>query len=79
LKIDPDMPDSDITAEYMIDNVFVVGSLDEVADKLRQIYHDVGGYGVVVIIRHEWEPRDRWLDSMTLLAEEVMPKLADLD
>ena len=30
-------------------------------------------------IRYEWQPGDRWLNSMTLLAKEVMPKLADLD
>ena len=27
---------------------------------------------------HEWQPRERWVRSMTLLAEEVMPRLSDL-
>ena len=27
---------------------------------------------------HEWQPRDKWTRSMTLLKEEVLPKLADL-
>jgi alkanesulfonate monooxygenase SsuD/methylene tetrahydromethanopterin reductase-like flavin-dependent oxidoreductase (luciferase family) len=79
LKVDPDMPDSDIDAEYLMDNVWIVGSPDEVADQLRRLHHDVGGFGMLTAIGHEWEPRGKWLNSMTLLAEEVMPKLSDLD
>ena len=77
-KIDPDMPDSDVTPEYLVDNVWIVGSPDEVTDKLCRLYNDVGGFGVLLAMGHEWQPRDRWLNSMTLLAKEVMPRLADL-
>jgi hypothetical protein len=28
---------------------------------------------------HEWQPKDAWVRSMTLLADEVMPSLSDLD
>jgi len=78
MKIDPDMPDSDVTAEYLIDNIWIVGSPDDVADKLRRLYQEVGGFGVLLAMGHEWQPRERWLNSMTLLIKEVMPKLADL-
>ena len=78
LKTDPEMPDSEVTAEYMVDNIWIVGSPDEVARKLRSLYRDVGGFGVLLVMGHEWEPRDKWVRSMTLLAEEVMPKVADL-
>lgn len=77
-KTDPDMPDSDVTVEYLVDNAFIVGSPDDVADKLRRLYHDVGGFGVLLVMGHEWQPRDKWESSMTRLAKEVMPKLADL-
>ena len=77
-KIDPDMPDSDVTPEYLVDNVWIVGSPDQVTDKLCRLYNDVGGFGVLLPMGHEWQPRDRWLNSMTLLAKEVMPRLADL-
>ena len=79
VKADPDMPDSDINPEYFVDNVWVVGSPDDVAEKLRQLYNDVGGFGTLLAIGHEWEPREKWVNSMTLLANEVMPKLADLN
>lgn len=78
MKSDPDMPDSDVTPEYLADNIWLVGSPDEVARKLRNLYEGVGGFGVLLAMGHEWQPRDRWEDSMTLLANEVMPQLSDL-
>ncbi len=78
MKVDVNMPDSDVTPEYLVDNVFIVGSPDDAAEKLRGLYEELGGFGVLLAMGHEWEPRDRWLRSMTLLKEEVMPKLAEL-
>jgi alkanesulfonate monooxygenase SsuD/methylene tetrahydromethanopterin reductase-like flavin-dependent oxidoreductase (luciferase family) len=78
-KEDLEMPDSDVTPEYLVDNIWLVGSPDDVAEKLRRLYHDVGGFGVLLAMGHEWQPKARWVHSMTLLAKEVMPKLADLN
>ena len=69
---------SDVTAEYLMDALWIVGSPDDVADQLRQLYNDVGGFGVLLAMGHEWEPKEKWVNSMTLLKQEVMPKLADL-
>ncbi len=77
-KTDPDMPDSEVDAEYLLDNVWIVGSPEDVADQLRQLYQDVGGFGVLLAMGHEWQPRDRWVNSMSLLAKEVIPSLSDL-
>ena len=79
MKVDPDMPDADVTLEYLVDNIFIVGSVDDVADKLRRLYLDVGGFGVLLAMGHEWQPKERWVNSMTLLVKEVVPKLADLN
>ncbi len=79
LKNDPDMPDSDVTVEYLVDNVWLVGSPDDVAEQIRGLYEEVGGFGVLLAMGHEWRPRDAWLQSTTMLAEEVMPKVADLN
>ncbi len=78
MKTDVNMPDSDVNAEYLVDNIFIVGSPDDVAEKLRRLHEDVGGFGVLLAMGHEWEPCDAWLRSMTLLKQEVMPRLADL-
>ncbi len=78
-KTDPDIPDEDITPEYLVDNVWIVGSPDEVTEKIRQMYRDVGGFGVLLAMGHEWDPEEGWLNSVTTLAKDVMPRLADLD
>ncbi|MGE3267705.1 MAG: LLM class flavin-dependent oxidoreductase [Chloroflexota bacterium] len=79
LKIDTSMPDSEISTEYMIDNdIFIVGDPETVAAKLRHLYAEVGGFGGVLALAAEWKDWSLWDNSVTLLANEVMPKLADL-
>ena len=77
-KPDPDMDDADMTLEHLLDTLWIVGSPDHVANRLRELYEEVGGFGVLLAMGHEWEPREQWLNSMTLLKNEVMPQLADL-
>jgi len=79
IKEDKEMPDSDVTVEYLLDNIWIVGDPATVAEKLRKLYHDVGGFGVLLVMGHEWKPREEWQNSLTLLMKEVMPKLADLN
>ena len=73
------MPDSDITLEYLVDNIWIVGSPEDVTAKIRALYDQVGGFGVLLAMGHEWNPKDRWINSMELLANEVLPKLSDLE
>jgi alkanesulfonate monooxygenase SsuD/methylene tetrahydromethanopterin reductase-like flavin-dependent oxidoreductase (luciferase family) len=77
-KGEREMPDSAVTPEYLVDHVWVVGSVDDVTEQLRQLYHDVGGFGVLLAMGHEWLPEGRWVRSMTRLVQEVMPRLSDL-
>ena len=78
LKTDVNMPDSDVTIEYLMDNIWIVGSPDEVARKLRDLYTAVGGFGWLLTMGHEWIPKDKWVRSHELLAREVLPQLSDL-
>ena len=48
------------------------------AAKIRRLYHDVGGFGVLLAMGHEWEQRDEWERSFSLLKREVLPRLAGL-
>lgn len=74
-KSDKSMPDSDVTIDYMIDNLWIVGSPDDVVAQIEDLYDSVGGFGVLLVMGHEWKPKDKWTRSMRLLAEEVMPRL----
>ncbi len=78
LKTDPAMPDDAITLEYLADNIWIVGAPDEVARQLRALYEAVGGFGAVLALAADWGDEKIWDRSMTLLAQQVMPKLADL-
>ena len=78
-KIDPDMTDQECDVEYMMDNVWVVGSPDHVAAELTELYEYVGGFGVLLIMAHEWDPLDAWQRSAKLLKEVVVPQLAAVE
>lgn len=77
-KVDKSMADSDVTPDYMIDNIWLVGSPDDVVERIKKLYDYVGGFGVLLVMGHEWKPKDKWLRCMKLLVEEVMPRLRDL-
>ena len=76
LKNDPDMSDSDVTIDYLIDNVFIVGSVDEVAQQLNDLRGEIGAFGTLLAMGHEWDPYDAWFESMSLLKNEVLPKVS---
>ena len=69
------MPDDEVTVEYLCDNVWLVGDPETVAEKLARLARDVGGFGYLLVIAHEWTPRDAWVRSMRLLRHEVLPRL----
>jgi alkanesulfonate monooxygenase SsuD/methylene tetrahydromethanopterin reductase-like flavin-dependent oxidoreductase (luciferase family) len=75
LKEDPDMADADVTIDYLVDKVFIVGSVDDVAQKLADLKGEIGDFGTLLAMGHEWEPYDAWHQSMALLKNEVLPKL----
>ena len=67
-----------VDVEYLLDNLWIVGSPEDAEKQIRDLYHTVGGFGVLLAMGHEWEPKDQWINSMSLLAQEVMPNLDDL-
>jgi len=77
-KNDDSMSDEQVTPEYVMENVWIVGNPSEVESKIRELYDQVGGFGVLLAMGHEWSPEDKWKDSMTLLAKKVLPNLSDL-
>ena len=67
------------TLEYLVDNLWIVGSPDTVARKLRDMYEMVGGFGTLLWLTFDHsENRESYEKAMTLMATEVMPQLADL-
>ena len=73
-KYDPEIPDEAITPEYMLEHFWIVGDPDECTEKIVKLYKDVGGFGTLMPLCHDWErERPKWFRSLKLLAEEVIP------
>jgi alkanesulfonate monooxygenase SsuD/methylene tetrahydromethanopterin reductase-like flavin-dependent oxidoreductase (luciferase family) len=78
-KTDNDMPDEAITIDWLMDNIWLVGSPDYVAQRLRELHAAVGGFGTVLQLIYDWgDQEERNRRSMRLLADEVIPRLSDL-
>ena len=79
MKHDESMPNEDVTIEYMLDNLWIVGSPDTVTEKIRNLYSAVGGFGHLLWLTFDHsEDSENYETSMRLLAEKVMPRLNDL-
>ncbi len=74
-KQNPEMPDEAVDADYLIDNIAIVGSVDTVTRKLQDLYEVTGGFGTVLMIAHDWDDKARMRRSMELMAREVIPQL----
>ena len=79
LKHDPDVPDSDITPEYCATHNWIVGSPETVAEKIEEMSDGVGGFGTLLTLGFDYaDDSEAWHESLSLLSEEVLPKVAHL-
>ena len=79
MKHDESVPTEDVTVEYMLEHLWLVGSPSTVAKKIRHLYETSGGFGVLLILSLDHSAdRKGWETSMRLLVDEVLPQVADL-
>ncbi len=80
LKHAPDVPDSDVTVDYCARHNWIVGSPSTVAEKIETIYREVGGFGTLLVFGFDYKHKpEAWHRSLTLLQQEVMPRLKHLN
>jgi alkanesulfonate monooxygenase SsuD/methylene tetrahydromethanopterin reductase-like flavin-dependent oxidoreductase (luciferase family) len=80
LKAAPEVPDSDVTVEYCARHNWIVGSPKTVTEKIEQIWHEVGGFGVLLVFGFDYKHKpEAWHHSLSLLKNEVLPRLKHLD
>jgi alkanesulfonate monooxygenase SsuD/methylene tetrahydromethanopterin reductase-like flavin-dependent oxidoreductase (luciferase family) len=76
LKVDPSMPDGAITLEYLADHLWLVGSPETVASRIRALHFDTGGFGYLLVTSYDAADDSwAWDLSLHLLADEVMARL----
>ncbi|MBV8652611.1 MAG: LLM class flavin-dependent oxidoreductase [Alphaproteobacteria bacterium] len=79
LKHDPTVSDSDVTPEYCAMHNWLIGSPSTVAQRLEQVYDEVGGFGTILVFCFDYAGNpEAWHHSLRLIAEEVMPKVKHL-
>jgi len=85
LKHDPSVPDEAIDLDYLIDNLFLVGSPETVTEKVNQLQEDTGGFGTLLPVKYDWgtieDPRAHaaaYRRNLELLATEVAPNVRDV-
>jgi len=74
-KSRPEQPDSEITVQWMLDDIVVSGSPSTVLDRLVHIFDEVGPFGGLLAAKKDWDDPAIHKRSYQLLAETVMPRL----
>ena len=74
----PGVEVEDVTPEWMVDNFALVGSPETVAQKIRDLYETVGGFGTIIGASHAKTDSESWRRSWELTGTKVAPLLADL-
>jgi alkanesulfonate monooxygenase SsuD/methylene tetrahydromethanopterin reductase-like flavin-dependent oxidoreductase (luciferase family) len=76
VKRDPDMSDAEVTAEYMLREVCIVGDKDECIMQLNRLWEETGGFGTLLMIAHDMDNKPKWEQSIECLAKEVVPSFS---
>jgi alkanesulfonate monooxygenase SsuD/methylene tetrahydromethanopterin reductase-like flavin-dependent oxidoreductase (luciferase family) len=74
-KVDPNMPDSDVTPEFVTNRLVLAGNVNSVVDQLLKFREEVGDFGNLLYACHDWKNIPLAKRSMELMAKEVMPRV----
>jgi len=78
-KHDLDVPDSDVTVDYLADYCWLVGSPSTVEGKISDMIEKSGGFGCLLATSYDHlDNFNGWRESKLALAHEVMPKFNSL-
>ncbi|MBI4640106.1 MAG: LLM class flavin-dependent oxidoreductase [Candidatus Tectomicrobia bacterium] len=69
-----DTPLEGVIDKMVESSAWVVGTPDDCIARIEQLDELSGGYGGLLILAHEWAPREKILKSYELFARYVMPR-----
>ncbi len=72
-KEDPDLPDSALTLDLVLDRCVIHGTPKQVAEKILEFRDEVGPFGTLLYAGHDWVDPALAKDSMRMMAEDVLP------
>lgn len=74
-KPDASMPDEEVTTDWMLEQLVIAGTPDQVADELYAFREHVGEFGSLLYCGTDWVDADLGRRSMELMVTEVMPEI----
>ena len=74
-KHDAAMSDADCTLDYVLRHLPIYGTPETVAAKIEELRREVGPFGTLLYVGHDWHDPALARRSMTLMATEVMPRV----
>jgi alkanesulfonate monooxygenase SsuD/methylene tetrahydromethanopterin reductase-like flavin-dependent oxidoreductase (luciferase family) len=75
LKHDPDVPDSEVDVDYVIEHCMCVGSAETVERKIAEIVETSGGFGTLLAISYDHlDDMSGWRESKEALIKDILPK-----
>ena len=74
-KHEASVPDAALTDEYLVSQLLISGTPNEVADRLAAFREHVGPFGTLLYCGHDWAEPAAMRRSMELMAEKVLPQL----
>ena len=74
-KHEPSLPDAALTDEYLVSQLLIAGTANEVVDKLLAFREQVGPFGTLLYCGHDWADPRAMRRSMELMAGKVLPRL----
>jgi alkanesulfonate monooxygenase SsuD/methylene tetrahydromethanopterin reductase-like flavin-dependent oxidoreductase (luciferase family) len=72
-KPDADMPDSEVTTDYILDRLVIAGTPAQVAERLLAFREEVGEFGMLVYCGVDWVDPRLARRSLELMATDVLP------
>jgi len=74
-KHDPAVPDAALSDDYLVEQLLIAGTVNEVVDRLLEFRERVGPFGRLLYCGHDWAEPPAMRRSMELMAGEVMPRV----
>jgi alkanesulfonate monooxygenase SsuD/methylene tetrahydromethanopterin reductase-like flavin-dependent oxidoreductase (luciferase family) len=74
-KHDPSVPDEAVTDDYLVSQLLLAGTVNEVVDRILAFREQVGAFGTLLYCGHDWADAPAMRRSMELMAEEVLPRV----
>ena len=74
-KTHREQPDSELTEDYVLDNLVIHGTVDKVVDEILKLREEAGEFGELVYAGMDWVDPHLTRRSMELMANEVMPRV----